>query len=773
VGIRPSTLALCVLAVSSHAFAQQPPATPRLNIRTLARVIASAGVEGHFLDPICIEDVAFEPAESGLYTYALVRAAHASDHPMVLDAGGLLAPNGVLRFAAENDPELLADTVAALGYRALALGESELAAPRDSLLSVLRALRGRRVPAIASNLRCRAEAHALCDAVVDSSDGISMHEVAGSRMAVLALLDDSTLDRVAPELAVGLRIEPVRDALARDVREAHARGADLVVAVLDVSVDDALALAADLPDDARPDLALLAGAGGRLLFARPTAGLPTIVAPPLGDAVEVVVREDSELRTEISMVAQPLAMRGISAGEPILALADGLGDAYCDAWGQTLVGGLLARPIDAVGVANLAADIARDRAHADVAALNLSAIDGAWIPAHPDSLTASDVYVAIQYDEPLVVAEVSRGWIEALARHAPERGLITPGLTWDGTNARVRGRTLVTRATYRVVTLRFLAEGGDDALEELEPGAASPVWQPVGEDTLRSVVLDALSRRSFEDPRDVRAPPGDAPEWIMTGGVDGAFAGSSISNPAAYDTSLLNRASTLTLGVETSLGALATAPDWSWETTLIGRYRTQWTPSVTPAVAGAFTEAVDQLQLRSTGSWRGIRGLVHSQEWYVPDPFIEAFVETEITRPDTRTFHWFLVRPLAGVRFAITPELEVKLDVGFQVQALQPNAEVEGGFGAVVQLRPWDLLRSGDQHTTVSTTLDFFWSDPGDRNFWQLRGQLDAVIDLAGPLALTFGARLYLQQDRGQDLGAAIDATAGLRVSGLARLVGP
>ncbi len=769
--LRSTTLLLFMATLVSHASAQG--LDPRVNVRTVARVIASAGVHGHFLDPICSGDVAFEVADSGLYTYALVRAARGRDRPMVVDAGGLLAPNGVLRFAAEHEAPLLAEMVSALGYRALALGQSELGAPRGSLLPVLRALRLRGVPVIASNLRCAEEALPLCDVVVDASDGISMHDVGGSRMAVLALLGDDALGSIAPDLAAGLTIEPVREALARDVREARSRGALLVVAVLDLGVDEALALAAELPDDARPDLALLAGAGGTLLFARPTAGRPAIVAPPLGDAVEVIVREDPELRSDFSMNAQPLAMRGISAGEPVLALADQIGDSYCDAWGQTLGGGRLARPIDALGLATLAAQITRERAHADVAVLNLSAVDGSWRPAHADALTASDVFVALQYDEPLVVADVSREWIQALARRAERRGLVTPGLGWDGTNARVRGRTLVTRGAYRVVTLRFLAEGGDDAFAGFDPGAPPPDWRPVDEATLRSVVLEALVHRDPRDPRDARLAPADAPEWIFTGGLDGAFAGSSISNPAAYDTSLLNRASTLTLGIEVNLGANAIAPDWSWETTFVGRYRTQWTPSTAPAVAGAFTEAVDQLQLRSTASWRGIRGLAHSEEWYVPDPFVEGFVETELTQPATRNFHWFLVRPLVGLRFTITPELEIKLDTGFQMQALDTSTSAEGGVGAVVLLRPWDLVRNGMQHTTVSTTLDFFISDPGDRNFWQLRGQLDATIDLAGPLALNFGVRLYLQQDRGQELGAAIDATAGLRVSGLSRLVGP
>jgi hypothetical protein len=103
----------------------------------------------------------------------------------------------------------------------------------------------------------------------------------------------------------------------------------------------------------------------------------------------------------------------------------------------------------------------------------------------------------------------------------------------------------------------------------------------------------------------------------------------------------------------------------------------------------------------------------------------------------------------------------------------QPEGTIDGGVGVLVTLRPWDLLRDGDRHTTLSGTADFFWSDPLTRNLWQLRGQLDAQIDLAGPLSLTLGVRLYLQQDRQVALGAAVDATAGLRVSGLGRLVGP
>jgi 2',3'-cyclic-nucleotide 2'-phosphodiesterase (5'-nucleotidase family) len=760
-------------------------------VRTIARVLASAGVNGHFLDPVCDEDDALVPATEGMYSYAIERAATAADHPMVLDAGGLLTPNGVLRFAARNDPSAIAEMVSELGYRALALGESELGAPRDEILGVLRSLRARHVPAIASNLRCRDEALPLCDVVVDASDGISIHRVNELRMAVLAMLAENALDHVAPDLAAGLRVEPVEASVVRDVRRARARGADLVVAVLALSVDATLSLVASLPDDGRPDLVILADEGDTLFSARPTTVQPAIVAPAPGDAAEIVIREELDLRLARTFVAEPLAMRGVSTSDAVLTLADDIGDAYCAAWGRTLPGATLARPIDATGIAELAAELARERTGADVAVLNLDAVDATWIPAREGALTESDVYVALQYDEPLVTADVSREWIEALARHAEHRRLVTPGLG-GGEHARVGERALVTRARYRVVTLRFLADGGDDALEGLAHDER-PDWRPVPGATLRSIVEEALARRDTRDPRDVRERPGDRPEWLLTGSVDGTFSGSSISNPG-YDVSSLNRSSTISLGTEVNLGLAATAPDWSWETTFVGRYRTQWSPSRTAGTAGAFTEAADQIQIRSTGSWRGVQRLTGSHEWYVPDPYIEAFVETELTPPaaTVRDFHWFLVRPLVGARFNLTSELDLKIDVGFQTQALAPALQspvrqsdgtttrtgpyensLDGGVGAVLTLRPWDLLRSGDRHTTVSGVVDFFWSDPLTRNWWQLRGQIDAQIDLAGPLSLSLGVRLYMQQDRGEPLGLAVDATAGFRIASLARLVGP
>ncbi|WP_053237407.1 5'-nucleotidase C-terminal domain-containing protein [Sandaracinus amylolyticus] len=740
--------------------------------RTIARVLASGGIGGRFGRPLCQHGLTIEPSQSALFTYALVREARSPDAPMVLDTGGLLAPHGVARFAAVSDPTALAELVDRLGYRALAFGVEELGAPRASLLDVIRSLRRRRIPSIATNLRCEDEAVVLCDLLVDAGDRPSVHVVDGRPMAVLAFLPDDAATQIAPENSAGLSIVPIAERMPEEVRTARAMGAEVVVAVAAIETEAALELARELPEDGRPDLLLLAGSG-ELLFARPSTVVPAIAEAPRGDAVEILIREGL-LRAGYEMVVQPLGGRGIDVGEPVLDFLDRIGEDYCAEWGRVLGGGLLTRELDANGLAELAARVVLEAADADVSVINLGAIDERWRTAREDALTASDLYIALEYDEPLVVADVPASWVVELARRSADQHLVTPGLERDGDGARVLGRPVNARATYRVVTLRFLASGGDGALPALPEGTT---WSPLDVGTLRSVVLERLQRGSELDAREALEDPAVTPEWIVSANADGSFSGSSIDNPRRpdgtplYDSALLNRGDTIALGLEINLRADATAPDWSWENSGLLRYRAQWTPSMTPGVAGAFAEAVDQIQLRSLGAWRGLR--VDPAHWYVPDAYAEIFLESELSEPPGRGWHWMLFRPTIGARFPLTSELDVKLSTGLQAQLLDPNGEAEWGVGAVVQLRPWDIARIEQRHVTLQGLLDWFVVDLGDQNRWQLRGSFDAMFDLAGPLALTLGVRLYMQQERADQLGVALDATAGLRLGWLGRAVGP
>lgn len=742
------------------------------------RILATAGIAGRFGEAVCDREHSVVPHARSAFTGRFVEQRPGA--ALVLDTGGLLAPHGVMRFANRDLPEDVVELVAGLGYEALALGENDLGAPRPRTLELAARLSVRGIPYVASNLSCEGDANAFCEAVWDSSDPPLLVEAGATRIAFLAFLGPSVLQRVAPDRSQGLTLEAIDESLPRAVRGARAAGADLVVVVLDSSSDDTFALAGELPEDARPDLVFLAHEGNDIVSARPATLTPVIVSPPPGRAVEVIA-EPGEGGLEVR--ARPLEV-GERAAAPVGRFAAAVGGPYCAEWGSTLSGGHLERPIDGEGVALLAAQIVREFAGADVAFLNIEAVNNAF-ELRRERLTRSDFYVALEYDEPIVVADVPASWLFSAQGQLEDHRILAPGLTTtadeddDPTeeDMRIRGRAAVPHALYRVATIRFLAAGGDGALPDLPEGSLWTTLEHTAPNgtvryySLREVVLDALEGADERDPRDARPNPNDAPEWVIRGQLDGDFSGSTVSNDASYSAALLDVESSLALGLEVDLHADMTTPLFTWENRLYGQFRAQWAPSSDPGAEGDFTEAADQLQLRSLASFRGLRGA--PDQIYVPDLYVEVFVESEVTQPDSRDYRWLLLRPTLGTRFPLLTELDVKLQIGLQIQALDPSAEIELGAGASILLRPWTVIEADERSLTAEGGVDFFAVDLFDQNRWQLRGQLDLALDLAGPLAVTFGAVLYVQQEGDQNAAVAFTATAGLRLAAVNRTIGP
>ncbi|HJL18693.1 MAG TPA: hypothetical protein RMH99_23730 [Sandaracinaceae bacterium LLY-WYZ-13_1] len=815
----------CLAAVSWAILAcllLAPRAARAQRIQTIARVIATSDVGGRFAHPVCDRADDLRPSDHAAFTYALTRNAADPDDPLVVDMGGLLSPHGVARYAAQHRPSSLAVMVEQLGYDALAFGLDDLAAPRDGVLALARELRERDIPMVASNLRCGPEAAALCEVLVDASDGVSMHLVNGRRTAVLSVLRPEVTQRVAPDRAAGIAFDAPEASIARLTRLARSRGAELVVAVVDASVEGGpVGFASRLPEDGRPNLLLVSG-DDELLFARPSTVQPVLAGTPPNDAVEVRIRESEEIRDGYEMLAQPLEGRGITVGEPVLDWIARIGADYCDAWGRPLAGGHLDETMDVDAMLALTARVLRDAAGADVAVLDRSALDTRWRPARDGSLTASDVYIALEFDEPLRRAGVDEGWLRALAQRAQaNEGLATPGLTWTGSGAstqvKVGGHPTESRASYSVVTIRTLAAGGADALPALPAGRE---WRSLEDATLRSLVLDFLEEVRADDPRRALDDPRETVEWIFRADVNLTFSGATIDNPrrrcpydpadpppremgdpplepcdaegfllnaeggrvAAYSTSQLSQADVLTFGLQVDLSANAAAPDWTWQNALNLLYRTAWTEP-TGDEANDFTEASDYIRFRSGLSWRGLREPDEDQ-WYVPDPTVELFVESEFTSPDDRDWHWLLTRPTLGLRFQLLDKLQLQLIGGLQLQPFEPGMEVEAGAGATLTLTPWDFLKVEQRYARLAFTFDYFWTrDVGfedeqralsvNHDRGTLRGTLDASFDLAGPLALVVNFNLIVQHEDEQALGASLSATAGIRVGTLARAVGP
>lgn len=325
-------IASIALIAFASFFGARAHAQPRP--QTLMRVLATSGVEGRFGTPVCDSGRDLVPHPSALFTYALSRQSEAGDRPLIVDTGGLFEPSGVARFAQEHDPEALAELASSLGYRVLSLGERDLAAERTLIAPVFAALHRRGIPVVASNLRCAGDAQLLCEVVTDESDTPISIESGDQTVSVLGFLDPSVLARVSPDRAEGIVITPIAEALPQAVRRARLQS-EIVIAVLPLGTDEAIALTEEMDERDRPDLVILASSHSRLLFARPVSVVPPIVAAPASETVEVIIQEPSFERPGVlGTLAHPLGQHGITVGEPVLDFLDDIGPAYCATWGR-------------------------------------------------------------------------------------------------------------------------------------------------------------------------------------------------------------------------------------------------------------------------------------------------------------------------------------------------------------------------------------------------------------------------------------------------------
>lgn len=773
---------MLVAVLPSRALAQATPAQPPLaqpapanggehRLRETLRLVATGRLGGALGTPVCSGARTLGPSEVARVLGATA-AAH-DEGALVLDTGGLLGPSGIAAFAAERAPTELAAALAGSGFGAVAVGAADLSAPREPVLRTWEALAARGVPVVASNLSCAAAARGVCAAVIVAADAPVLLSAGEARVAFIALLGADVLGTLAHEKSAGLRVEAPAHALARLVPAARRAGATFIVVSLDdgtLRADGALALAALLPEDARPDLLLSAGGGRELLFARPPTITPALAAPPPGGAVDLRVRSERAGDRALDLLARPLA----AATEPSRALAallGSLGPTYCERWGRALAGGHLDRPLSAAQMVALAAAVLRERAHADVALVNVSAFDPAFTTLRRDALTASDVYLAAMFDDPLVVASVDAAWLEEASTALAPETLVASGLTRVGDTAHVADRAVAPEVRYRVVTLSYLAEG---AAGLLEPG---PDWEPLPGETLRSALLAQFSGANDADVRDAVARPEDATEWSARLIVDLAFGGTSVVNPTTaagahrYDAAQLALTETVGLGGSADTTVSMDSSYLRWTTLASVTYRLVWTGDA--SADQPYRESDDLTVLQSTLTWKtdGPREPV----WYVPRPSLGLYAETELTLPTgpdaTRDWRHLLLRPTVGASFLLAKPLVLRLLVGVEDEALSPEARFDPGAGAQLTLSPWTLGDAATRGITLDADLNYFVRDVfglGARS-QSLRAHLGATFALASWLGLSVGYDLYLEKADGSPLGAALQAVAALRGTVAAR----
>ncbi len=744
-------------------------------LEELVRLFATGGVAGELATPHCTDAMTLEAAEIARSQIWASELAHDREAGLMIDTGGLFARHGLARFASSHDPGALAELAESLGFHAFAFSEVDLSDPRPLVLARAEAISA---PILASNLHCRGAdgdgAQEICAALRTANSELTTFERNGERIALFSYLDPEAATRVGPDRMEGLAIGRVVPSVRRDVRRAREE-VDVIIAIIDGG-SGARGLARvsswmrELEPEDRPDLVLVSRAGTELVFARPADFRPALIAAPTRGASDVDVRRDRE-RGRFDVLSSP-AERDAPAHAAFVRFIERVGPAYCEALGQPLAGGRIDADhedgaFDADDVIDLVAASMRESTGTDIAIVNEGAIDERWTLGNGEALTASDVNIAVQYDEPLVRATVPAFWIRTLARENPEsQELRALGVTISGAftaleRVKVNGRPLDDDAFYDVVTIRFVAEHGDGyALPDAE-------WEPTGR-TLREVVLDHLTEAREVDPRDSFDDPWDDLEWTLRTTADLTFSGSAVRDRSGYGEGPLQNANQLQLGLAASvhLGALSRLFAWENDLTL------DYTRAATTGSDG-FVEGNDQLLYRTSLTHRGLRD--RRDEIYVPDPYAEGLLRTELTAGQDRDIHFMSARFAAG--FQWRPHLRVKLRLlaGVEiVDALDADARtVAPGFGVQWLVSSWTLMREGMRRLIVELRADYFLSGIATSAPLRhlLQGEFNLAFHLNRYLGISLDISLYgLQVDDGP-FAFATQTTAGFRVQWTGRRV--
>ncbi len=753
---------------AASADGSTPPPTAATTTTTAAQpivqtIVFTSGVSGHFADARCAEGTDFTTAPFARYAGALTRTA-STEGAFAFDSGGFFEPHGVGRYALDESRDSLATMASALGYDALSFAAKDLQAPRESMILLARALATHDLRMFASNLRCDERSGALCDAIEDASDPVRVFESGTERVAFLAMIDPGIMAHVDVSNRLGITLEPLAAAFHRRVAEARALGATLIIASVDNgsgarASGDAVALAESLPEGDRPDLLVSARAGRQLLYARPASFHPPIAAAPpeRGATVEVRRRADD---VGFEMLVRPLAPQD-GGSEALSAFVAELGPRYCADLGEPMAGARLGSPLATTDLANLTGGAMRVAAQAEIAFLNLPLLDESFARPAGHVLSASDVQLAVQFDDPLVVAEVDATWLQTVARRLANRpdirmvglAITNPGAADEAIT--VNGRALEMRGRYRIVVSRYLSAGGDDALP------AGPSYQALGDETVRESLLTWLRRPREDDPRAALPDPARALEWTFALDSDTAFGSTTIRNPGGYEDTQFARSGNFALGSQNQLDLLAQSTRVSWENQMLLRYRT------TVTRGGAREESDDLASFRSTFAWREPRS--RNPAPYVPEPYGEAYLETEFTVPSARDARHFLVRPTLGARFTLTSVLTLKLQAGGNFELFDRSIDPSPGVGAVLTLASWKFFEVGARTGTLEGTFDWFFSGLGTDPLHTLRGNAAIAIQLNQVLGLSFTSTLFAAKTPDAAMSIAVNTTANLRLQWFVR----
>jgi len=740
-----------------------PPPPPAL------RIAVTAGVNGQFSGLQCGEGAA-----SGAVLSTVAGQLANESGALVIDAGDLLGAAAVTRMVVAHDATALATAIQAAGYRALSVGHRDLSGDRATFLSASRALGTRGVPHVLSNLRCEGAGAPLCEVVRDASDPPVVLDTPGGRVGLVNLVAPEALEGIAADRRAGLTLEPLDEALPREVRRARDAGATRVIVTLDPraqhELTQALSLANSFEAGQGPDAFVVHDLPrGVTSLEATTSGVPVVSA-----------------RVGGALVIEPGAARMVrhaaagTAPEAVTGFVTATRTHLCSTMGRAMAGGRLEAPLEREGFTHLLLDVIRERTESEVAIINRSAVRApeGLFPVQ-GSVTPLTLSAAMPFSDTLQRVRMTGKQLKDFLALPRAAGFIVRGVTTEG-GTKVNGRAIDDALQYTVVTTGFIATGGDGGL-----GVPATAFTTFGSQSIQESFTSWLEVPRSGNILTAPVDPATQVRWVIRSTTDLTFSSTTIrGNPLIgaagmeslqYGDPQLSRAQSVNLRFDTTLRFDADHPRYTWDNEArmrYGRASQVATPSVAvpnPASTG-FIENLDLITYNTSLTWRWFTG---ARRWYMPLPTFLGYVETELNGPPSPRnpdFHHLLLRPTLGLRFELLERMTLNVTGGVnwaEVLAADTVAGSSPEFAIVTTLtaRPGTLFTMGTRPIEGGFSVDYTVSDPGDTQGQVVRASGRLSLPLFNPLALTLGYDLFARRSSATDWGLGHDATIGLRLA--------
>lgn len=707
--------------------------------------------------------------------------------PVALLGGNVAGPGlfarGLLKRDGDEGARALAALLVQAGYAAIALGPHDLGLERDRLERFVAAVQAAGVPLIATNLRCDAGSVGFCGTV--QADALVQH--GDQRVGVMAVISPLVLPGIPAERRQGWSLADPAEAVRSAARRLRERGASRLVLLTQmprsrVAREQLEQLAARLGQEVQLD-AILAGGlasdderGGVSLIQ--SVGQPPIVGSPMGtDFVQRVRLSGSRSAGARADVWSVPTAGGARDPETAALLEPHLAQ-YCARYGTVLGPGAIDGRMDRAAFTRYALSVLRKSAGAEIAVINRGLVKAAPFP-WDGPITRADLLRAMPYQAVVGVARLQGAQVTSLL--APALGnpqLDALGIERvPGGAVQVNGRAVDNARGYRVATIAFVAQGGD---ELFVPGALP--FQPLsGSPDLRDLMEAFLATRTAEqdgDPdvdlaHDFGPPAAARPLWVAQTDLSLDLSSTSITGPRSqegYGAPQLTRAEQR--AVKGELVNLVQLRDVRHEADLRLRVAYGYARNAKrgePSVSG---ETADRITGSGQYNFRGLRDLtLPVPRALVPDPYVRALLESELTRPATRTFHFAELTATVGALFTVTPKLRLRAGPGVRKQ-LFVDDQAPGNPGrtrplieAGATLDPVVLpLLVGGLAARLEGLLDYVFVDPTNERQHQLKASAKVAVPLVPLLFLTAGVESYATQLRGMGWATAWDALVGLRL---------